>query len=97
MKAAVDSNNALFGTIDTWLIYKFTAGNHHVIDITNASATGLYDPFVKQWGIWAVDVLKIPTSILPEIVANDFDFGKTELEIFGAEIPIKCMVRQILH
>lgn len=66
-----------------------------MIDITNAAATGLYDPFVKQWGIWAVDVLKIPTAILPEIVANDFDFGKTEFGIFGAAIPIKCMVRCI--
>lgn len=63
-----------------------------MIDITNASGTGLYDPFVKQWGLWAVNVLKIPTTILPQIVANDFDFGKTDSSIFGAEIPIKCMV-----
>lgn len=94
LKKAVEANNALFGTIDTWLVYKFTAGKHHVTDITNASGTGLYDPFVKQWGIWAVNVLKVPTSILPQIVANDFDFGKTEQSIFGAEIPIKCMVRE---
>lgn len=92
LKKAVETDNALFGTIDTWLVYKFTAGKHHVTDITNASATGLYDPYVRQWGIWAVNVLKIPISILPQIVENDYDFGKTEQSIFGTEIPIKCMV-----
>lgn len=97
LKKAVHENDALFGTLDTWLVYKLTGAKCHVTDITNAAATGLYDPYAKEWSIWGVHVLKIPTSILPEIVANDFEFGRTEEAIFGAEIPIRCMVSGIIE
>jgi putative glycerol kinase 5 len=92
LKSAISQNNVMFGTIDTWLLYKLTKGNLHVTDISNASATGFFDPFVFEWGSWAKVVLGIPESILPQVVPNDFDFGETAQEIFGTSLPIRCVM-----
>lgn len=81
----------MFGTLETWLLYKFSKSKLHITDISNASATGFYDPFVCQWGGWAA-ALGIPLEILPEVVDNNFDFGGTDEEILGVSIPIKCVV-----
>lgn len=92
LKQAVQDKNAMFGTIDTWLIYKFTLGKMHVTDVTNASATGFFDPFVLSWSAWASIILSIPFEILPKVVDNDHSFGFTETNIFGVSIPIKCII-----
>ncbi|KAJ3665404.1 hypothetical protein Zmor_000900 [Zophobas morio] len=91
LKAAVSQKTVMFGTIDTWLLYKFSKGNLHVTDISNAAATGFYDPFVSEWGSWAT-LLGIPEQILPQVVENDFDFGNTAEDIFGVSIPIRCVM-----
>lgn len=93
LKQAVQNKNALFGTVDSWLIYKFTSGRLHVTDVSNASATGFFDPFISSWAAWAKIALKIPFEILPEVVDNDYPFGSTDVNIFGASIPIHCVVR----
>lgn len=80
------NHNLAFGTIDTWLLYKLTGGRTYVTDVTNASATGLYDPFSLCWS-FVPQLFNIPLSILPPVVDNDYDFGLTETSIFG--IPIK--------
>ncbi|KAF5274083.1 hypothetical protein FQR65_LT04481 [Abscondita terminalis] len=92
LKQGIQHNNVMFGTIDTWLMYKFSGGKMHIIDVTNASATGLYDPFVLNWAIWSKSILNIPSFILPEVVDNDYNFGFTNKSIFGCAVPIRCMV-----
>ncbi|XP_044265706.1 putative glycerol kinase 5 [Tribolium madens] len=92
LKAALGENNVKFGTIDTWLLHKFTKNKLHLTDISNASATGFFDPFVFEWGSWAKVILGIPMEILPQVVSNDYDFGSTEEQIFGVSIPIRCIM-----
>ncbi len=77
-----------FGTIDAWLIYKLTGGKKHVTDITNASRTLLYNIREKCWDNELLEILNIPKNILPEVKQCADDFGVTDLELFGAEIPI---------
>lgn len=95
LKRAVLKNTAKFGTLDTWLIYKLTGGRTYVTDISSASATGFYDPFILDWASWpAVTGLSIPFGLMPEVVANDYDFGCVDETLFGAAIPIRCSVRK---
>lgn len=62
----------------------------HVTDITNASATGLYDPFTREWASWALSAFSIKEEMLPKVVDVSYDFGCTEKSIFGTEIRIGC-------
>lgn len=82
----------MFGTLDTWLLYKLTKGRLHVTDVSNASATGFFDLFNLSWGFVPL-LLKIPTHILPKVVDNDYSFGTTSEEIFGQPINIGCLVK----
>lgn len=82
----------MFGTVDTWLLHKFSGGKKYAIDVTNASASALFDPFIMRWSSIMLNLLKIPLEMLPEIVDNDYDFGSTLPEIFGTSIPIKAIV-----
>ncbi|CAH0550514.1 unnamed protein product [Brassicogethes aeneus] len=91
LNEALLKDDVLFGTMDTWLVYKLTNGKKHVTDISNASATCLYDPFLLQWGLMT-NLLRIPKSILPEVVANNYNFGEIEKDIFGAPIKIGCII-----
>jgi glycerol kinase len=68
----------LFGTIDTWLLYKLTKGKSHMTDHTNASRTLIYNIKDKKWDVDLLNILNIPASILPETHTSRYDFGKTE-------------------
>ncbi|KAJ8717267.1 hypothetical protein PYW08_005666 [Mythimna loreyi] len=95
-KAAVQDDDALFGTLDTWLLYKLTGGKVHMTDVSSASATGFYDPFTMQWAGWAMTMLKIPRQALPEVVDTAGDhFTSTLPSIWGHPIRIvSCMADQ---
>lgn len=84
----------MFGTLDTWLLYKLTKGRLHVTDVSNASATGFFDLFNMSWGFVPL-LLKIPSQILPKVVDNDYSFGSISEEIFGHPIDIGCVVNHI--
>ncbi|XP_023029275.2 glycerol kinase 5 [Leptinotarsa decemlineata] len=88
---ALESDNLMFGTMDTWLIYKLTGGKTYVSDISNASCTGFYDPFDLGYGILA-KLLKIPVNILPKVVDNDYEFGSTLKDFFGMPLRIGCVM-----
>ncbi|XP_025835698.1 putative glycerol kinase 5 isoform X2 [Agrilus planipennis] len=92
LKKCLEKNNVMFGTIETWLIYKFTKGKTYVTDISNASATGLYDPFLLQWNTLCCLIFDIPMKILPKVVNCDYDFGFVDKEILGTTIPINCVM-----
>jgi len=78
--------NLLFGTVDTWLIWKLTNGQVHATDCSNASRTMLFDIHKCQWDVELLEALDIPFSILPEIRQSSGNFGSTNL--FGAPILI---------
>lgn len=88
----INKNNVLFGTLETWLVYKLTGGKTFITDATNASATGFFDPFVHEWSEWALHLFKLPKEILPPVVNNDHDFGCISEEFFGCPIRIECVV-----
>ncbi|MEM9821984.1 MAG: glycerol kinase GlpK [Bacteroidota bacterium] len=78
----------LFGTIDSWLVWKLTGGAVHVTDYTNASRTLLYNIKKLQWDPKMLKELNIPESILPEVKASSEVYGATTASLFGASIPI---------
>ncbi|CAH1966807.1 unnamed protein product [Acanthoscelides obtectus] len=91
VKKALKSDNLMFGTLETWLIYKLTGSCQYVTDISNASATGFYDPFDLNWGTVA-KLLRIPVRCLPMVVENDYDFGNVDESFFGVPIKIACVM-----
>nr|CAD7439505.1 unnamed protein product [Timema bartmani] len=83
LKEAASQGQAMFGTVDTWLLYRLTAGRLHVTDVSNASATGMYDPFTMDWGSWALQLFNIPSNMLPKVCDTAADFGVVDPGIFG--------------
>jgi glycerol kinase len=80
--------NVLFGTIDTWIIWKLTGGKVHATDYTNASRTLLYNIKEKKWDDELLRLLNIPSFILPEVRRSADDFGKVEIIPGLTGIPI---------
>ncbi|MEN0079753.1 MAG: FGGY family carbohydrate kinase, partial [Pseudomonadota bacterium] len=76
----------LFGTVDSYLIWRMTGGARHVTDATNAARTLLYDIHQGAWSDAICDMLAIPQAMLPEVLDCAADFGTTDL--FGAAVPI---------
>ncbi len=77
-----------FGTIDSWLIYNLTGGRTHVTDASNASRTLLYNIHSGMWDSDLIDLLEIPESLLPGVVASSGTCAHTTGDLFGAEFPI---------
>lgn len=76
----------LFGTVDTWLLWKLTGGAVHVTDCTNASRTMLYDIHKLDWDDTLLKALRIPRCMLPEIRSSSEIYGYTEIQ--GVQVPI---------
>jgi glycerol kinase len=77
-----------FGTVDSWLLYKMTGGRVHATDVTNASRTMLMDLAGQHWDERLLEVLRIPSAVLPDIRDSAGDFGYTDPELFGMKLPI---------
>lgn len=78
----------LFGTVDTWLIWKLTGGRVHVTDVTNASRTMLFDIHKLQWDSEILNYFHIPASMLPEVKSSSEVYGTSDKALTGFEIPI---------
>jgi glycerol kinase len=78
----------LFGTVDTYLIWKLTGSAAHVTDATNAARTMLYDIHKGRWSKTICHMLDIPVQMLPEVNDCASDFGETRSNLFGRPIPI---------
>lgn len=78
----------LFGTVDTWLIWKLTKGKVHVTDYSNASRTMLFNIETLQWDEEILEELEIPRSMLPEAKPSSCLYGYADVAFFGGEIPI---------
>ena len=87
-REAAERGDLLFGTVDTWLIWKLTKGQVHVTDYTNASRTMLFDIHKKQWDDEILERLRIPRSILPQVKPSSCIYGYTNENLIGGRIPI---------
>lgn len=84
-----ESGDLLFGTIDTWLVWKMSAGKRHVTDYTNASRTLMYNIIDLSWDTELLQLLQVPKSILPEVRSSSEIYTYTEKSLFhGEEVPI---------
>ena len=87
-----ENGELLFGTIDTWLLWKFTDGAVHVTDYSNASRTMLYNITDLQWDDDILDLLNIPKIMLPEVRSNSEIYGYTApFHFYGGRVPIAGM------
>ena len=91
IKARAGSGEIAVGTIDSWLIFQLTGGEH-VIDVTNASRTLLYDIHKLAWSEELCARFDIPLAILPKVLPSDGDFGKTKKGLFAKQIPIHAVL-----
>ena len=78
----------LFGTVDSYIIWRLTGGRSHVTDATNAARTLLYDIHKGRWSTTICKLLDIPVEMLPEVRDSAAEFGVTRADLFGREIPI---------
>lgn len=84
-----ENGELLFGTIDTWLLWKLTGGQAHVTDYTNASRTMLFNIHQLQWDQEILDLLRIPRQLLPQVASNSEVYGHTiPYHFYGGEVPI---------
>ncbi|XP_035911931.1 putative glycerol kinase 5 isoform X1 [Anopheles stephensi] len=90
--------NVLYGTIDSWLLYRLRQGTdltgqvEHISDVTNCTSTGFYDPFGQEWAGWALKLFSIKKELLPKVVDNSYDFGHVHETLLGAKIKIAASV-----
>ncbi|WP_224826100.1 glycerol kinase GlpK [Cognatishimia sp. MH4019] len=87
-RAKAEAGDLLFGTVDSFLIWKLTGGKSHVTDATNAARTLLYDIRKGRWSTTIAKMFDIPMQMLPEVKDCAADFGTTRADLFGREIPI---------
>ncbi len=87
-KEDAKAGKLLFGTVDTWLLWKLTGGKAHKTDYSNASRTLLYDINELKWDDGMLDILGIPKSMLPEVCASSEILGTTAAAFFGVGIPV---------
>ena len=88
VRARAEAGELLFGTVDSYIIWKLTGGARHVTDATNAARTMLYDIKKGRWSTTICELFGIPMGMLPEVLDCAADFGMTQAELFGREIPI---------
>lgn len=84
-----DEGKLLFGTVDTWLIWKLSGGQRHVTDYSNASRTLMYNIYDLKWDEELLDILSIPKSMLPEVCSSSEVYATTvDYHFFGEAVPI---------
>ena len=84
----------LFGTIDTWLIWKLTGGKVHVTDYTNASRTMLFDIHKLEWDRKLISLMDIPIEMLPKVVPSSSIYGSTSSDVTETPVPISRRCRR---
>ncbi|WP_342070611.1 glycerol kinase GlpK [Yoonia algicola] len=87
-RTRAENGALLFGTVDSFLIWKLTGGATHATDATNAARTSLYDIRKGRWSKTVCEVFDIPMQMLPDVRDCAADFGATQPDLFGCSIPI---------
>ncbi len=88
VRERAESGDILFGTIETWLIWRLTRGAVHVTDYSNASRTMLFNIRDLKWDEELMRILDIPPQILPKVRPSSCDYGETDASFFGGPIAI---------
>lgn len=88
LRLRAEAGEILFGTVDSFLIWRLTGGKCHVTDYSNASRTLIYNIHTLDWDDELLDVLDIPRAMLPAVRPSSEVYGRTSPQWFGAEIPI---------
>lgn len=84
-----DEGKLLFGTIDTWLVWKLSGGKAHVTDYSNASRTLMYNIYDLKWDEELLEILTVPKSMLPKVLPSSEVYAHTvDYHFFGQEVPI---------
>lgn len=89
IRTKAKEGKAQLGTLDTWLIWKFTSGQSYFTEMSNASSTGMYDPFIQSWSGFFCKLMNIPIELFPPVIDSDANFGDCDEKLFGAKIPIR--------
>ncbi len=92
LRARAERGEVLFGTVDSYLIWRLTGGKRHVTDVSNASRTLLFNIHTLDWDDELLRILKVPRAMLPEVRASSEVYGETDPALFGAPIPIASAV-----
>ncbi|MCE2489036.1 MAG: glycerol kinase GlpK [Anaerolineae bacterium] len=90
-RSRAERGELAFGTVDSWLIWQLTGGRLHVTDVSNASRTMLYDIHAQDWCEAILERLDIPRSLLPRVTASSEIMGESDVEHFGAPVPLAGM------
>src|SRR6185369_3188775 len=88
LRDRAERGEVLFGTVDSYLIWRLTGGRHHLTDVSNASRTLMFNIHTLQWDDELLGVLGVPRAMLPRVVDSSGVCAATDPGIFGAEIPI---------
>ena len=88
-RRAAEDGKLMFGTVDSYLIWRLTGGKSHVTDATNASRTMLYNIETGDWDDELLKLFSIPRSMMPEVLDCAADFGTTDPSLFGKALPIQ--------
>lgn len=88
VRAKAEAGDIIFGTVDSFLLWRLTAGQSHKTDATNASRTMLFNIHEQQWDEELCAELGIPMIMLPEVEDSSAEFGVLDEKLFGAEIPV---------
>ncbi len=88
LRARAQAGDVLFGTVDTFLIWRLTGGKVHVTDPSNASRTLLFDIHTLEWDEELLRILDVPRRMLPQVRSSSEVYGQTDPALFGAAIPI---------
>src|ERR1700754_1675561 len=87
-RAKADKGELAFGTVDSWLVWKFSRGRVHITDVTNAGRTMLFNIQTQQWDDELIALFDIPKSMLPEVKQSSEIYGETATTIFASKVPI---------
>ncbi len=88
LRDRADKGEILFGTVDTWLLWRLTGGGRHVTDYSNASRTLIFNIHTLDWDDELLKILGIPRAMLPEVRPSAEVYGQTAAELFGRPVPI---------
>lgn len=91
LRARAERGEVLFGTVDSFLLWRLTGGRRHATDVSNASRTLMCNIHSMDWDDDLLEVLRVPRAMLPEIVDNSEILGETDPALFGKAIPIGGM------
>jgi glycerol kinase len=88
LQERAELGEVLFGTVDSFLLWRLTGGRRHVTDYSNASRTLLFNIHTLDWDDELLGVLGVPRAMLPEVLPSSHVYGETDPSLFGAKIPV---------